>query len=289
MRIGGGANLTGTMRVDQASFLGLPLRSLHGSIRADLNRAFGFTKLTASDLSGNILGGRGSAEVELRGSADGGLSLTSNLKLNQGHMDQLSKAMGFDNVVGTGRFDLATRITADRLTSLRDLYGSVHIDFGHADALSLPILGLLGQFAPLLQLATADINGGTLDALFGNGQLRIRSLLVNSDAFWLIAEGSAGLLSGRLDLQVLLQTGGGLETQVAAAAGQKLILAAAPQLLLLMEATELLTNQSLYFNIRGTSKHPVIQPQVAQTLAKALVRNVRRQLLGVPTPVSFSD
>lgn len=118
-----------------------------------------------------------------------------------------------------------------------------------------------------------------MDAQLGQGQLRIRHLLIYSDAFTLAAQGYAGLTSRRLDLEAILQSGGGIEQQLTQRATQKLLAINLPQLFLFSAINDLIRNRDVYFHVGGTTQHPSIHPRPVSTLAKALIQNIERQLL----------
>lgn len=117
----------------------------------------------------------------------------------------------------------------------------------------------------------------------GQGQLRIRDFLLLGDNFWIVGQGNAGLLSNRLDIEAVLETGGGITQQFSQAALTRFAVGIVPQAALLAELNTLLSNRSVYFQIAGTTAKPVIQARPAQSIGKALLQNVRRQLLAAPT------
>jgi hypothetical protein len=228
-----------------------------------------------------VIGGDFTGDIELRGGPS--LTLAASGRVGRGKLDQLSRSVGFEHVVGTGQFDAAINLQSRNAASLAALTGAVEIDFESGDTQSLPILRELGRFVPLLQLASTDITGGTLYGYIGQGQLRIRDFILLGDAFWIVGQGNAGLLSNRLDIEAVLETGGGITQRLSQAALARLAVGLVPQAALLAELNNLLSNRSVYFHIGGTTGKPVIQARTAQSLGKALLQNVQRQMLVAPS------
>jgi hypothetical protein len=197
-------------------------------------------------------------------------------------MEQLSRALGFERIIGSENFDASAQLASRRLTDLGALTGQLQFNFLDGDAGSIPVVSELNRLIPLTQLASTDINSGVMHARIGEGELQIQDLLLNSEAFWLAARGGASLRNGNLDLQGVLQTGGGLEAQISQNSVRNLAGVALPQLMIVSQLDNLLRNRTVYFRVRGTNNRPVIQPKVAPTLARLLLQEVRRELLIVP-------
>jgi hypothetical protein len=270
----------GDLHATDAIAFGLPIQRAHGGLRIGLNEDGSLRELSSSNLTGIAVGGGFASKVNLRGGTR--MELDSTLRIANGKLDQLSRALGFERIIGTGRFDASAALSSRRATSLADLNGDLQLDFESGDTQSVPILPELARFAPSLQLASTDITDGVLHARIGQGRLFIRDLFLNSNAFWLAGQGSVGLIGGRLDIEAFLQTGGGLEQQLSQTVVQRLALGIIPQATLLTAINDLVRNRTLYFHIGGTPDHPVVQPRAARTLGKALLQNIARQLLAVP-------
>lgn len=281
---------TGPVAIRRGEIQRIPIQELQGNVRAELlSNGRGFV-VKSNNLRGTALGGRVEAALSLRNGSS--TQMNSKLRLHDACMDQMSKALGFNHIVGTGRFDLDSRIVAKRLRTIADLNGELHFEFGNGDAQSFPIVGDLGQFAPAIRLSSTQIRSGILDAKIGGGQLRIVDLVLDGSAFWLVADGSVGLNSGRLDLTSVLHTGGGLTEDIAADRGGALLATFLPQTLILTELNRLINNRTIFFHIGGTANKPVIQPRLTQTLARLLVQRVRRQILVTPnatTSAAFNE
>ncbi len=274
-------NVVGNVRASDALAFGLPIQDGQGGLQMQFNTDGSFDQLKTSNLSGTWIGGNFVGELQLQGGAS--TALTASGRIGRGKLDQLSRALGFEHVLGTGRFDAVANLQSKDATSIAALIGAVEINFESGDAQSLPILTELGRYVPLLQLASTDITGGTLHGFVGQGQLRIRDFILLGESFWIVGQGNAGLVSNRLDIEAVLETGGGLTDQLAQSAFTRLAVGVLPQAALLAELNTLLSNRSIYFHIGGTTSKPVVQARPAQIIGKALIQNVRRRLLALPT------
>ncbi len=272
--------LYGDCRVRDASVYGVPIQDLRTRLRVVSSARRGGIQVSGLDMHGDVLGGRVSGGFELRGGSR--WELTSSTKLAGGHLNQLSEALGFGHIVGSGRFTASAAIRSKDVFSLNSFAGPMRLDFEGGDARSVPILSDLGRLVPLANMATAEIKGGTLRAQLGQGIVRIQTVFLESNAFWLLGEGSASLLSQRLDMDAILQTGSGFDQELAQTTLQSVAELAIPQLAVANQINDLLRNRTLFFHIGGTSRRPVISPKAAQTVAKAFIQNLQRQVLVLP-------
>lgn len=279
--------LFGSAHIRDGRVYQLPLQEVRGSLNVGLTPTGQLRELVAHDLRGTAVGGGFRGEVRLRGGAS--YQLETSLRVDQGRLEQLSRSLGFEHIVGRGTFDAFASLRSNDAPNLAALTGPLHIDFENGDAQSVPILSDLGRLVPVMQLASTDIKNGTMDAQFGQGLLRIQSLFLDSNAFWVVADGSASLSTGRLDINALLQTGGGIEEQLQDSATQKLVAAALPEVAFLLQLGDLLRNRAIYFHVAGTTSRPAIQFRAAQTIAKALLQNIRRQLLVAPNTTAAGN
>jgi len=269
--------LSGHARLVNANAYNLPIEDAHGDLEVILSQLGSLRRIESSSITGTALGGRLNARVKIRGGAQ--YELDTSLKIDDGRLDALSRALGFQRILGTGKFNAAAQLHSDDFFEVGALTGPVRLRFEKSDAQSAPLISDLARLAPLTQFTSTDIQNGSMDAQLGQGQLRIRHLLIYSDAFTLAAQGYAGLTSRRLDLEAILQSGGGIEQQLTQRATQKLLAINLPQLFLFSAINDLIRNRDVYFHVGGTTQHPSIHPRPVSTLAKALIQNIERQLL----------
>jgi len=285
--VGRNVSLVGSASATNSVVYDLPLQAVRGTLQLDFDRSGNFLNLVANDLVGTAIGGQFNGDVALRGGAT--YQLRSRGNVRRGKMEQLSRALGFDNIVGTGKFTAAFQVNSRDASSLNALNGQLQVDFNDGYPQSIPIISNLNRLVPLVQLTSTDITRGTMHARIGQGVLRIQDLLLNSEAFWLAANGSASLQTGGLDLQGILQTGGGIESQVSQQSVRQFAALLAPEVLLLSQLDSLLRNRTIYFRVRGGTEQPILQPRIAPTLARGLLEQIRSELLIAPlTPALIS-
>ena len=278
--VGREIQLTGAARLSDAVLGGYQIQSIRSPMNIWLERNGRVHEVSTRSLSGTALGGSARGSARLHG--DTRYQFTSEFQIDDGKLDQLSRALGFERVIGSGRFDAQAALRSNDAGNLSALAGPLRLDFQRGAAGAVPILADLGRLLPILQINSTEINGGRLNAQFGQGQLWLQNFYLTSDAFWLVGNGTTSLSTGALDIAAVLDTGGGLETQIVQGASQRIIAAALPQLLLFTQLNDLVRNRTVYLRIGGRTSQPVIQPQVAPTLARGLLQNIRRSLLATP-------
>lgn len=286
-RIGREVSFVGAATTSNATLYGFPLQSVRGAVQMEFDRVGNFNNFVATNLVGTALGGQLNAEMQVRGGSS--FSLRADGRLRRGKMEQLSRALGFDRIVGSENFNSAFQFNSRDAFDLGALNGRLQVDFDNGDAQSIPILSDLNRLVPLMQLASTEITSGRLDARVGQGLLQIENLLLNSEAFWIAGNGNASLRTGNLDLQGVLQTGGGLEAQVSQASLRRLATVLLPEVVFIAELDNLLRNRTLYFRVRGSTNRPVIQPRIAPSIARGLLQEVKRSLLVAPRVIAASD
>jgi hypothetical protein len=256
--------LTGFVRADRAIAFGLPVQQGHGNLRIRINPNGSLSHLVANNFTGTAIGGRFIGDVTLRGGQRYDLSAQG--QVTDGKLDQLSRALGFERIIGTGKFNGRINLQSRDASSLPALNGQLQIDFNQGDAQSVPALSELARYVPVLQLASSDITDGRLRARIGSGQLRIQDILLNGETFWLAGSGNASLVGGRLDLEAILQTGGGIQQQLSQQLLQRIALGIVPQAAVVAELNDLIGNRTLYFHIGGTTARPVVQARAGALL-----------------------
>ena len=274
--------LRGIATVKKANLLGFPIQVARGAVRAEFSPEFEFLRLVSNDLHGTALGGKLEAEVQVNGGSQ--LSLKTSGQIANGKLEQIGRALGFSQIIGSGTFDGSFDLQSRQIESLSAINGGLRIDFESGDVQSIPIISSLSRLVPLAQFASTDIENGRLDARLGQGQLRINDLILNSKAFVLLASGSASLEGQKLDIDAVLQTGGGVQQRATQTALELMLVSSAPQVVAITEINELIRNRSIFVHVGGSPSRPVIQAKAGQIAAKAFLQNFSRGTLGLSTP-----
>ncbi len=273
-----GIQLAGSATARNAKLFGIPIQVARGKLRTEFTKLGGFSRAVSRDLHGSAVGGSFAAALDIRRGTKYTLKTSGNV--SRGKLEQLGRAIGFERIVGSGVFNGSFDLSSNQIQSIRALTGGLKIDFENGDVNSIPLLSSIDRFVPLSQFGSTDIENGRLNARVGQGQLRISDLIVNSNAFLLAANGNAALDGSRLDLDLVVQTGGGVQQQLTLNAIDRLLLFSVPQVAAVSELNELIRNRSVFLHVAGSTSRPVIQPKTAQTAAKAFVENLGREILG---------
>ncbi len=275
-----GIHVKGTATVQDATVVGIPIERVSGAVRAWIDSGGQFRRLTANDLHGSSMGGTLAGEVTI--TAENRVAMLANGRLQAGRLEQLSTALGFPRITGSGRFDSSFNFQSANLASLQSLTGNLQMEFRNGDAGSVPILSGLGQFVPLFQFASTDFQNGRMRAWIGQGQFRIRDLVLNGDAFSLLAYGTAALDGSNLNIDAILQTGGGVQQRLVQSAVEKLLVGVAPPISAIQQLNEIVRNRSLFLHVAGRPSRPVIQTRTGPTVVTIFLQNFARGITGIP-------
>ncbi len=273
-----GIELSGSAKVKDGSLFGLPIQLGRGNVRASFSADGAFKRIVSNDLHGTALGGHFEAGLKITGGSN--FTLATNGRIVRGHMEQLSRGLGFEQIAGAGQFDGRFDIESSRIESIDALLGSLEMQFNNGDVKSIPLLSSLNRFVPLTQFASTDIESGSLHAQLGQGQLRISDAMLNSKAFVIAANGTASLDGFGLDLNAVMQTGGGVEQRITQNVLNRLILGSIPQVALISQVNELVRNRTIFVHIGGSPGRPVIQAKPGKILLRAFLQNFSRGVTG---------
>jgi hypothetical protein len=279
-----GIQTRGTATINDAAMAGIPIRKISGDVRVRIDNRGQFRSLIANDLHGNGVGGTLFGDLSIH--ARDRFAIHTSGRLQGGRLEELSKALGFPRIAGSGKFDANFKLHSTGVVSLQSLTGGVQVDFKNGDVGSVPILSLLNQFVPLTQFASTDFQHGRMRALIAKGQFRIRDLVLGGDAFSLLANGTAALNGSSLNIDAVLQTGGGAQQRLIQTALERLLVGVAPPISAINQVNELLRNRSLFLHVGGSPSRPVIQAKTGPTAVNAFLQNFARGLMGIP---GFND
>ena len=79
----------------------LPIEDAHGNLRIVLNHSGSIHVIESSSVTGTALGGRLDGKVQVRGGAR--YELDTQLRIDDGKLDELSRSLGFQKIIGTGK------------------------------------------------------------------------------------------------------------------------------------------------------------------------------------------
>ncbi|MEM8735580.1 MAG: hypothetical protein AAGG44_15205 [Planctomycetota bacterium] len=280
--------ISSTMHTGKGSLFGVPVQELDGNVRTYLNRHFQLERLESTNIHGRLAQGRTAGSMRIRNNS-GRLGLEADVSVASGSMRQLGESVGFDHLVGNVHFGATASLRSSDLASRRKLKGVFSCDFSGAQAGGVPLLTELNRLVPAAELLNTSIRSGTIAGRLAGDQVRLEEIFLNSDAFWIVGQGRAELDSGYFDIDLLLQTGGGLEDQLVQNGLELAALAIVPEAVLLVEIADMLRNRSLVFRVKGNAAHPAIQFKLAESIAKSFVQQVRRQLLQKIQPLAVTE
>ncbi|MFO1063033.1 MAG: AsmA-like C-terminal region-containing protein [Pirellulales bacterium] len=280
----GGLRFRGSAHLRHGRLFDAPVQEAHGDFVVQQMTSSSPITWSLANLRGTMFGG--TMTVRASGhSGSGSTSLAADLRIQRGSTKELTQWTGTSSVIGTGTFHGELSIQADHLRGPQDLHGRLQIQFADADAQTLPLADPLARFIPLLGYASTEFDRGTLVGDISRGALRIQKLALTGKQLAVVGDGSVGLTTGRLDLQLVIQTVGGIGRQVAAAYLAEIAADAAAPLALLLEINRVVANRAVFLKVGGTASKPVIQPQAGRILGRILLQSLLEQALPVSAAI----
>jgi hypothetical protein len=166
------------------------------------------------------------------------------------------------------------------MRSLNDVQASIQGTLSEAEAFQLPVLGLLTPYLVPGQGATT-FQTGEVKARLAGGVIRISELTMESPLVMLMLQGSV-TVQGRLDLAVTARTTplGGVNPTLVRVLLRQLPPVGPVPVGLLVQATELLSERTVYLRVGGTVKAPVVQVEPLRTLSEEATRFFLGRALG---------
>ncbi|MEM7560526.1 MAG: hypothetical protein AAF394_15495, partial [Planctomycetota bacterium] len=202
-----------TIHSGEGSLFGLAVQELDGNVRATFDSAGGLMRLDANNIHGRIAKGRTTADFTMNNNA-GHLGFDAEIKISHGSLRQLDKALGFDHMAGEGQFGARVELGSSDIADVDKLTGTFACDFSGAKSNSVPVLQQLNRLVPGVELLDTTINSGEVSGRLNGDQVRIEDIFLSSNSFFVVGAGRADLGSSYFDLDLLLQTGGGLADQL---------------------------------------------------------------------------
>lgn len=224
--------------------------------------------------------GRGRVSGKMRLAWDFTVQTDGQLRFSRVDLPTLLRQVGGPTqlAVGSvsGRFDFG----GQAMRSLDDLQGTLVVQMEQAQAFRMPVLDEVSRYAGIGPSTT--FQKGQLTARLNRGLFRIAGFELESGNLQVFIEGTVAL-SGRLNLDVLADTGTvGLDPRLRLL-GLRLPVAGPVPLALLQEAAALLSNRVVHLRVTGTLRDPNVRVLPLATVSQAALRYLLNRQVG-PLP-----
>lgn len=174
------------------------------------------------------------------------------------------------NPKGSGAVSGAFHLSGRNVRSFHDLHGRIQAKL--RDAHGLPVLHHARTHTSGGLNAASRFSEGDVLATLSRGVLHIERLTLSGQKTQVYATGQASV-GGKLGLEVTVKTNAlSPAAQGVASAATELALLAAPPLALVLEANQLLTNQVIHLQVRGTMRSPSIRIRPLPLLGEEAIR-----------------
>ena len=217
-----------------------------------------------------IAGGRTKGNVRVTfNAARPGVGVDVDLAVSGAHFRKLAGG-GVPGGSAIDRVDARVELDGRSVRGLEDLEGRVVASFRGAQVRSLPVIGAA---VPFLSLPSgAEGRTGEFRGFLRRGVLRVERFSLTGDRLALFAEGTVDASTGRLDLDVIADTG----RRDADAAVLLLLAEQAVELTtpvgFVLRANRLLSDRVIYLKVTGTLDRPTVRPEPGKQLREEAVR-----------------
>jgi hypothetical protein len=260
---------SGQLVLTRGRVLGVAVNEWRVPINFQYEPAQGSGRLDVSETLAQIAQGRAQGRASLRW---GGASrLEGSLRFFNADWRGLFKE--YENIgqagsgLVTGRLDFG----AEDLRSVNDLTASLDATLGRNQALELPVLQQLTPY--LAPSSTTTFQQGDIRARLARGVIRVQRMTLISPLLQLILEGNVMLQGGRLDLEVVANTGSVLfSSTVLSQLGVVQLPTTALSSSFLTQASTLLSRRVIHLHIGGTIRSPSVRIEPIALLTEEAVR-----------------
>jgi hypothetical protein len=230
-------------------------------------------RLGVRDVGGQAAGGRITGEATV----SWGTSVHAEGRLN--FVDLSFRALlgqfGQSSGLGSGRMNGQFTFSGSDMQSFDDLTGQLVATLGEGPVYDLPVFSQLSQY--LVPSASArglvQFNDGELRGRLAKGQFRIQRLALTGPSTKLFLNGTAGVRTGRLDLDVVAMTGTvGLNVGILRGFALRLLPIGPVPAGLILEVCRFLSNRTIRARVTGTINQPIVNVNVAALLTEEAVR-----------------
>jgi hypothetical protein len=200
-----------------------------------------------------------------------GLSIDGHGKFTDVRVQQLLRTSATASQYGAGKMTGDFTVAGRNVRSLKDLTGRLKAKLRDTAAASLPLAQTLQSYVSGGLAGSGRFGNGDLRARLARGVVRVERLSLNSQNLRIYAQGDVSL-AGRLNLSVVANTGQINSTPGALLVAARLSTLVAPPVGLLLEANQLLSNQTVYLDVTGTVHSPTVRVRPLPTLEEEAVR-----------------
>ena len=185
---------------------------------------------------------------------------------------------GAGGAAASGRVNGSLVLQGRRVTGLNDLTGSARLTLAGGQPRGLPIVDRVVPFLGGGAAAGGGGQRGALDATLRAGVARVQRFTLSSSGVRVFGEGTVTAATGRLDLDVVADTG---RRDAAEAVLLRLAEEAAgpTPVGLALRASRLLRDRVVYLKVTGTAERPVVRIQADRQLREEAARFLLGELL----------
>ncbi|HET6572404.1 MAG TPA: AsmA-like C-terminal region-containing protein, partial [Fimbriiglobus sp.] len=240
-------------------------------------------RLSVRDAGGQLLGGRvtGEATVAWGTSAH----VEGRLKFVSLSFRALLGRFGQSSGLGSGPMNGQFTFSGSEMRSLDDLTGQVVATIGEGPVYDLPVFSQFAQYVvpSVSGRGLVRFNRGELRGRLAKGQFRIERLGLTGPESRLFVDGTVGVRTGRLDLDVVAATGQvGLNAGLLRSYAVRVLAAGSVPVQVALEVSRLLSNRTVRARVTGTIDRPVVTVNVAGLLTGAAVQFFLEPYLPLP-------
>ena len=284
-----GSTISGvaTLDVSRSKLLGAKSSQLRLPVRFLVRTESGSGQIELSRTRQQILGGTvaGKAKITFGNT----LNLDTDIELSRIDTALLTAAFGASSPAD-GSLSGDLKLTGTRIQTARDLKGVFRGKLEQAQAFELPILDQLSRFSPGAQLQSNDFESEEILVRLQKGQIEIEQFNVGSSIASIAVSGKAGILDGRLDLQVIARIERFNQVSlIEQLSGSPLVNLTGTPVAFFAQAADFLSDRLLFLKVRGTIARPLIVPDSSQQLREELIRYFLRGSQILPNGANLNN
>lgn len=268
----------GAVSIRNGEFAGASVGDVRVPLTGRFNPASGNAELHIRNASAQIAFGRLTASGSAR--LSGHLQLKGRGKFANLDLRQLLRGTSVAGRFGTGKVTGDFTLAGRNVRSLDDLTGTLQAKLRNTQAAAVPLMQTLQSYVAGGLTGSSRFGTGDLRAHLSRGVVRVERFSLSSPSVQFYADGDVAL-SGRLNLNVTVNTGQMNTTPAILLLAARLSVLVSPPIGLLLEANQFLANQVVYLEVTGTIRSPTIRVRALPLLQEEAIRFF---LLSAPLP-----